>query len=595
MPYPRSFPYRSAGILLAGGIFLLDRSTPHAVASEVLYAIPVLFGLWTPRARFAVGMAIATTLLSLSDVTAFSTDRQVDWTAWSNVILSLGAIWSATLVVWLQRQTRGALIREQELTRSMLDVVDTIVVALDMQGVVTLVNRRGCEILGLPEAEILGRNWFEHFIPPGQRESLRAVHARVLEEDAGAAPAKYENPILTSDGSERLVAWHNDLLRDRKGRLLGVLSSGQDITDLKRAQLALQQSLKELSDFKYALDASSILAITDAEGTITYANDYFCRISQYRRDELIGRTHRLLNSAHHSREFFRDLWDTIRSGRVWKGEIRNRAKDGSTYWVETTIVPFLDDQGTPYQYLAIRSDISERKRAEQALLEQRALVRLGEMAAVVAHEVKNPLAGIAGALQVLRGRLSSQGADVEIIQAILERLDGLNATVQDLLVFARPVPPRPRVVGIRRMLRDTVEFLARDPQCQGVTVEIPPGDCLVSADPEQTREAFVNVLLNAAQAMNGEGRLQISRRCASRDCHVSISDSGPGVPPELRERVFEPFFTTKHRGTGLGLAIARRVVQAQGGEISLECPPEGGTTVTISLPLAAEPTEPEGE
>jgi signal transduction histidine kinase len=263
--------------------------------------------------------------------------------------------------------------------------------------------------------------------------------------------------------------------------------------------------------------------------------------------------------------------------------------------VDTTIVPFLDEGGRPYQYLAIRSDISERKRAEQALLEQRALVRLGEMAAVVAHEVKNPLAGIAGALQVLRDRLPDQSSDVEIIRAILERLDGLNATVQDLLVFARPVPPRPREVGVREMLEETVQLLARDPQWRDVTVEIPPGDCLVSADPEQTREVFVNVLLNAAQAMSGEGTLRVSRRCGEQSCHVSIADSGPGIPVELRERIFEPFFTTKHRGTGLGLAIARRVVQAQGGSISIDCPQTGGTTVTVSLPLASGPCEPEGE
>jgi PAS domain S-box-containing protein len=304
MPFPKRFPHRSSGVLLALAVFVLDLYTPPGVAAEVLYAIPVLLGLWTPRLRYAFGMAVATTALTLLGATLSSVDRVVGWMGWSNVVLSLGAIWSAALIVWLHRQTRGELLHEQELTRSTLDVVDTIVVALDMQGRVTLVNRRGCEILGLSEDQILGRDWFESFIPTGEREAVAAVHADVVGGAGEAAPAKHENLILTSDGTERLVSWHNELLRDRSGAVLGVLSSGQDITDLKRAQVALQQSLKELSDFKYALDASSILAITDAEGTITYANDYFCRISQYPRAELVGRTQQLINSGHHPPDFF---------------------------------------------------------------------------------------------------------------------------------------------------------------------------------------------------------------------------------------------------------------------------------------------------
>ena len=115
------------------------------------------------------------------------------------------------------------------------------------------------------------------------------------------------------------------------------------------------------------------------------------------REELLGRDHRIINSGHHPKEFMRDLWHTIANGRIWRGEIRNRAKDGSIYWVDTTIVPFLDEQRKPYQYMAIRYEITDRKRSEAQLREQAALARLGEMAAVVAHEVKNPLAEIKGA------------------------------------------------------------------------------------------------------------------------------------------------------------------------------------------------------
>jgi PAS domain S-box-containing protein len=358
------------------------------------------------------------------------------------------------------------------------------------------------------------------------------------------------------------------------------------------ARAWMDRSLKELEDIKYALDQSAIVATTDTRGTIKYVNDKFCEIAKYSREELIGRDHRIINSGHHPKALIRDLWQTIANGRIWKGELRNRAKDGSHYWVDTTIVPFLDEHGRPYQYMAIRYDISERKRSEDLLREQAALARLGEMAAVVAHEVKNPLAGIRGALQVISARMPPESRDRAVVGDILARLDSLNEMVHDLLLFARPRMPKLAPVLLGPLIEATALLLKKDPDLAGVDVTITAGaHHTVEADSELLQIVFSNLLLNAAQAMSGHGHVTV--RVERRDgcCDVRIQDTGPGMPADVRERMFEPFFTTKHRGTGLGLSTAKRLVDLHHGQIGAECPAAGGTIVTVTLPASRVPED----
>ncbi|MGE5242728.1 MAG: two-component system sensor histidine kinase NtrB [Betaproteobacteria bacterium] len=349
----------------------------------------------------------------------------------------------------------------------------------------------------------------------------------------------------------------------------------------------LEQRTRDLADINYAIDQSAIVAVTNTKGTITFVNDRFCEISKYPREELIGQDHRLVNSGYHSKDFIRNLWVTIANGRIWRGEIRNRAKDGSIYWVDTTIVPFLDAHGRPYQYMAIRYEITARKRSEEQLREQAALARLGEMAAVVAHEVKNPIAGIRGALQVIQSRMPAGQRDKAIVGDIIGRLDALNAIVQDLLVFARPRQLQTEPVDVAAVIGDTAELLRRDPALSAVELRLHGSVPAIAADREQLRIAFQNVIINAAQAMSGQGAIDVSLAQHDGRVEVAIADHGPGMPAEVREKAFDPFFTTKHRGTGLGLPTAKRIVDAHGGAIRIEVPPAGGTIISIDLPIEA--------
>ena len=369
--------------------------------------------------------------------------------------------------------------------------------------------------------------------------------------------------------------------------LAGIWISAWLVSGYSKVGRALDRSLKDLAGTNFALDQAAIVAVTDVKGKIAYVNEKFCEISKYSREELVGQDHRIINSGYHPKEFIRGLWTTIAGGRIWRGEIRNRAKDGSFYWVDTTIVPFLDERGKPYQYMAIRSDITERKRTEELLREQAALARLGEMAAVVAHEVKNPLAGIRGALQVIGGRMPETSRDRGIIGEIVQRLDSLNDIVQDLLVFARPREPKLAPVPLAGLLESTAALLKKDPTHAAAHVTVTGDRPTLSADAEQLQIAMLNLLLNAAQAAGAAGQVRVSVAARNGLCQIAIADSGPGIPAEIRDRIFEPFFTTKHRGTGLGLPTAKRVVERHHGEITVSCPPEGGTIVTVTLPLSS--------
>tara|TARA_R110002124_G_scaffold287038_1_gene470006 strand:+ start:491 stop:1912 length:1422 start_codon:yes stop_codon:yes gene_type:complete len=237
------------------------------------------------------------------------------------------------------------------------------VISVDVNGVVTFINRAAQELSVCEEGKGVG----------GVMEDLFEIHNEETQ-------TKVMNPLIDvmraneiiwlgshtvikrKDGSKIYIDGSGAPIYNDSKMIIGGVFLFRDISENRKMQLALLNSLKETNDYKYALDESAMVAITDHKGSITYVNDNFCTISKYCRNELIGQDHRIVNSGYHSKEFMHEFWATISSGKIWKGEVKNRKKDGTLYWVDTTIVPFLNDEGKPYQYVAIRSDITGRKR-----------------------------------------------------------------------------------------------------------------------------------------------------------------------------------------------------------------------------------------
>jgi PAS domain S-box-containing protein len=470
---------------------------------------------------------------------------------------------------------------EREHTRDVKELADinyaldqsAIVAATDAKGDITFVNDKFCEISKYSRQELLGKN--HRIINSGYHP--RSFFTELWQTISSGKVWRGEIRNRAKDGTFYWVDTTIVPFLDEKGVPFKYLAIRSDITARKEAEQQYREQF-------YALEQSAIVAITDATGTITYANDKFCEISKYSRAELLGKNHRIINSGKHPRAFFEDMWRTISSGRIWRDEIRNRAKDGSLYWVDMTIVPMLDESGKPEKYIAIRADVTARKTAEQKVIEHGALARLGEMAAVVAHEVKNPLAGIGGALQIIGSRLPEGVEDREIINDILKRIASLDVMVRDLLVFARPRALKVEAVNLLALLKDTGTLLVKNPDFIQIRVEV-VGDALkCEGDVDQLRQVFLNLMMNAAQSMGGKGQIDVVATHAHDRCTIEIRDHGPGISPEVRDRLFQPFVTTKHRGSGLGLAIAKRVIESHGGKIALENRPQGGSVVRINLP-----------
>jgi PAS domain S-box-containing protein len=366
----------------------------------------------------------------------------------------------------------------------------------------------------------------------------------------------------------------------------------------QRAQLAeeaLARSAKELTDIRYALDVSAIVAITDLHGDILYANDNFCEISKYRREELVGQNHRVVNSGYHPRSFFKEMWATIMSGNVWKGEIRNRAKDGSYYWVHTTIVPLLDENGRPEQYVSIRYDITDRKRLESELVRTAQMSLVGELVAGLAHEIKNPLAGVQGAIDIMLRRRSEDDPEREALENMRHEVQRIDATVRMMLDHARPRALSRASASLTDVVRRAV-ILVRDQVAasqRSVTIELDPGDeeITMSIDSMRLEDAVINLLLNAVEAIEGRGRIDVRLRIepptigGPGEVVVEVVDTGRGIHSADLGRIFNPFFTTRSGGTGLGLPAVRRIVRAHGGRVDVVSEPGHGSCFTIRLPL----------
>lgn len=414
-----------------------------------------------------------------------------------------------------------------------------------------------------------------------------------------------------SQMGEKIMLLNAHLIIQKANNEPLILLAIEDITNLK-------QSLKEVSDYKYALDASSIVEVTDKNGIIKYVNENSSKISQYSPEELIGKEHRIINANYHEKGFMHDLWETISQGKIWNGDIKNKAKDGSFYWVFTTIIPFLDELGTPYQYVAIRTDITDKKKAEKELIEARVFAEYAteiaeeaqkkaehamqakqQFLSNMSHEIRTPMNAIIGFTKViLKTNLSDK--QKEYLSAIKISGNALIVLINDILDLAKvdagkltfeenPFKMSNSIAAMLHLFETRIQeknLVLETNYDKNIPV-------VLLGDAVRLHQIILNLVSNAVK-FTIKGKIAVSVRLLKEDekqvcIEFLISDTGIGIAADKIEKIFENFQQASsetsrvYGGTGLGLAIAKQLVEKQGGKIWVKSELNKGSTFGFVL------------
>ncbi len=463
---------------------------------------------------------------------------------------------------------------------------------------------QGCLALtGFGADELTGEDGVQYgdLVHPDDRQYVLDAVTEAVRE---GRPFTLEYRIRTKDGGERCV-WEQGrwVSRGDNGadRLEGFIA---DITDRRRAEAERERLVTAVEQ------AGEVIIITDPEGVIEYVNAAFERTTGYTRAEVLGRTPKMLSSGVHDDAFYRDLWDTIRSGQVWSGRITNKRRDGSLYTEEVTISPVLDAKGNVVNYVAAKGDISRRIELEEQHRQTQKLESVGRLAGGVAHDFNNMLNVILTRVEMMLEESDAAGSNREAMQEIHDAATRSAELTRQLLGFARKQDASPRPVDLNETVSGMTRMLERLIS-EDIALVWSPGAGVpnVRIDPSQLDQVLVNLCVNARDAIEGTGRITIETAAMSCDeiepavaagcaaewfAALIVSDSGCGMSAETRERIFDPFYTTKGlgQGTGLGLATVYGIVKQNGGFIEVDSAEGKGSTFRICLPECTDPVEP---
>ena len=499
-----------------------------------------------------------------------------------------------------RKQAEAALRRERDRAQRYLDTAEVILLALDLDGRITLINRKGCDLLGRTEPELIGRDWVQTCLPSRLR---RDGGQRLRALQSGDLPL-VENPIVTLSGEERLIEWRNTVLRDDDGRIIGTFSSGADITERhqaveavrtaeERMRFALQSAEVGIWDMDYTTGILRWSATLEAQYGLqpgTFGGTFEAFVERIHPEDRAS----VVETLDHARKIGDDF--SIQNRSIWP--------DGSVRWLTGAGRMHLDEHGEPVRGVGISLDVTERRTLEEQYQQAQKMEAIGRLAGGVAHDFNNLLTVILGYCDLVLDVLDPDDprqSDMGEIKKAGERAAGLT---RQLLAFSRKQIIEPTLLDLNVVVTDMRAMLGRlIEENVKVVLGLGPGLAIVKADRGQVEQIVMNLALNARDAMPTGGTLTIGTANVDLDEHyarthlevipgpyvaLTVTDTGTGMTPQVQARLFEPFFTTKEpgTGTGLGLATVHGIATRSGGSVQAYSEVGRGTSFKVYFPRA---------
>ncbi|MBL7969276.1 MAG: PAS domain S-box protein [Prolixibacteraceae bacterium] len=494
-----------------------------------------------------------------------------------------------------RKNAEEKLARERKLLRTLIDNLPVTIYVKDAECRKIISNRADQEVVGAKsEAEVIGKTDLETF---NNEIGQRGYADDLTVINSGQAVINREEDFYDSNGIQRWLITSKIPLSDENGQTLGLVGIGRDITDQKLAQDKILKLSKGIEQ------SPSSIEITDSNGIIEYINPKFTETTGYTPEEIIGKHARLLKSEKMSPETYADLWETISSGGIWKKELLNRKKDGTTFWELVTLTSIKNEKGIITNYIAIKEDITERKMMEQELIKAKEKAEESDrlksaFLANMSHEIRTPLNSIIGFSELLNDPDFDDEQKAEFIRTIVDNGNSLLVIISDIMDFsmleARQITIRPEKISCRKLLSELLNDFGKKAAEKGVELCIDDtkngGDLWFESDIYRIKQVFSNLIGNAIK-FTASGNITISFKANGEMIEFHVRDTGIGIPSEFHEAIFERFRqvdtakTRKYGGNGLGLAISKNLTELLGGTIWVDSQVNEYSDFGFTVPL----------
>ncbi|HOW35303.1 MAG TPA: PAS domain S-box protein [Candidatus Omnitrophota bacterium] len=518
---------------------------------------------------------------------------------WSQDTVVLLKIVGGIFVNAMERKRTDEVLRANEAKlRQVIDLTPNFVFAKDIEGHFVIVNKAVADTYGTTVEELLGKKDSDFAKSEEEVHHFRKDDMEVIE--SGKRKFVPEEIITDSAGKVHILQTTKIPFRILGTNAPAVLGVSSDITELKEKE----ESLKTLS---HAIEQSpSIVIITDTKGNIEYVNPRFAQITGYSLDEVFGKNPRLLKSNETPKLLYQQMWETIISGNVWRGEFPNKKKDGEIFWAQVGISSIKNEKNEIVHFLAVEQDVTERKKVEEELddyrkhleelVEERTrelrhserLAATGRLAASIAHEINNPLQGIMTHLEIMHDSLPVHFEKMKNYEFVKNNIEKIKDIVMKLLDTYRGTDEGKTQVDINEIIKRVESLVEHQLGLRNIRLKLnlAQGIPRIEGWRQQLHQVFLNLVLNSQDSIKKDGQITITTSCGEEWISVQVSDTGEGIRPEDMDHLFQPFFTTKtDSGTGLGLFVSQGIIKEHNGSIKVKSEVGKGSIFTVVLPI----------